>query len=64
MSDITKCVNEGCPMRKTCWRWIAPGSERQAVAEFEPDLDGTCGMYWAVDETPGPLRRPDPTGSG
>ena len=51
MSDITKCVNEECPLRETCWRWLAPGgSPWQSMAEFELDLDGTCGEYWPVDE--------------
>ena len=24
MSDITKCDGEGCPLRSSCWRFLAP----------------------------------------
>ena len=24
MSDITKCKGENCPLKETCWRFLAP----------------------------------------
>lgn len=45
MTDITKCVNETCPMKDSCWRYIAPASEHQSYAEFKWK-DGKCEHYW------------------
>ena len=35
MPDITKCGDKKCPVRKSCWRYVAPSSYRQAYADFQ-----------------------------
>jgi len=35
MADITMCVNEDCPMSKTCYRKTAIASRHQSMALFE-----------------------------
>jgi len=48
MSDITKCDTKDCPLEKTCYRKIAPSSERQSYANLEHYLDRQriiCSMY-------------------
>lgn len=35
MSDLTKCGDEHCPSRFTCWRYCAPSSQHgQSYADF------------------------------
>lgn len=36
MTDICKCSNIGCPSHQECWRFVCPGSEYQAYADFKP----------------------------
>jgi len=53
MADITKCTNDTCPLRKTCYRYTAKSdSEWQSYAKFEYiDLGKDvvmCPMYWAT----------------
>jgi hypothetical protein len=37
MSDITKCTNESCIIRKGCYRWTAPADPLwQAYQRFYP----------------------------
>ena len=41
MSDITKCTNELCPIKHTCYRWTAPTDPLwQAYQRFD---FGYCG---------------------
>lgn len=36
MADITKCTNEECPLRISCYRWTATNSEiNQWYSKFE-----------------------------
>ncbi len=42
MTDITKCLNESCPIKHKCYRWTAPASDWQSIADFKPNDDGTC----------------------
>jgi hypothetical protein len=37
VTDISKCSNYHCPSHQQCWRYLAPGSERQAYADFKPN---------------------------
>lgn len=53
MPDISMCKNETCPLRKTCYRFMAkPSPWRQAYGEFKwsEDNEGkvTCDNYWPV----------------
>lgn len=29
-NDVSKCADEDCPLKETCWRWLAPASEMQS----------------------------------
>lgn len=44
MPDITKCINEECPIKDKCWRFTSPNSMYQAVSTFKYE-DG-CRYYW------------------
>jgi hypothetical protein len=49
MSDKTKCTNDKCPIKHTCYRWTAPADPLwQAYQRFEPFHNGdyyTCKHY-------------------
>ena len=34
MPDITMCVGTGCPLRETCYRYMAEPNEYQSSADF------------------------------
>ncbi len=35
MADITMCVGTGCPLRETCYRYMAtPNEHRQSFGDF------------------------------
>ena len=45
MPDITKCINHGCELRDTCYRFTCESSGFwQSVALFIPD-DGYCKHF-------------------
>jgi len=46
VSDITKCSGVGCPLKDMCFRFTAPGSERQAYFTTPPVKDNKCDMFW------------------
>lgn len=49
MADITKCLNDGCPVREKCYRFTAQDSERQAVAMFDfkvVERKVHCDYFW------------------
>ena len=52
MSDITKCTNESCIIRKGCYRWTAPADPLwQAYQRFDPFHNGDyygCNHYIPV----------------
>lgn len=55
MSDISKCGNASCPLRHTCWRWLAPvaASGYQTWMVWEPVKAGegwNCDGYWLIGE--------------
>jgi hypothetical protein len=42
MPDITMCSNHACPLRETCYRYMAePNPWRQSYSLFEPK-NGEC----------------------
>ena len=49
MVDITLCTNNECPIRNSCYRYVAlPTPERQSYSNFKPytTLAGlTCDSY-------------------
>lgn len=47
MADITMCVNESCPQKKSCYRHLAIPSTYQSYAEF--NYDNGCDNYWLVE---------------
>lgn len=50
MSEITKCSNDDCPLKGSCYRWLAPEKpEGQVTLKFEPDKNGNCDMYWSEE---------------
>ena len=53
MADISMCDNKTCPLKMTCYRFIAkPNPWRQTYGEFKwsEDNEGkiTCSHYWPV----------------
>lgn len=49
MIDITLCVNDKCPIKKKCYRWMCQDkNEYQSYAKFEPK-DGECEHFIDLD---------------
>jgi len=47
MADITKCEDNLCPSKETCYRYTAPASMYQSYATFNREEDAdNCDMYW------------------
>jgi hypothetical protein len=47
MPDISMCQNEGCPLKKKCYRYTAtPSVGLQTYGWFKPDEEGKCDYYW------------------
>jgi hypothetical protein len=46
MTDITKCSNKDCPLKNTCFRFLAKDGYWQSYSDFKPKEDGTCEHYW------------------
>ena len=48
MADITKCEDNLCPSKETCYRYTAPASEYyQSYGLFNREEDAdNCDMYW------------------
>jgi hypothetical protein len=50
MPDISMCINEGCPVKLTCYRYTATPTEyRQAYMFFKWDDTG-CDHFWPNGE--------------
>jgi hypothetical protein len=48
MPDISKCSNEGCIMKKLCFRFTAPSVEfSQSSTKFKPK--GNTEIYFECD---------------
>lgn len=54
MPDITKCTNEGCPIRFECYRWRAKDSLQQSfqLFEYNEDAEGniSCEMIIKIND--------------
>lgn len=47
MVDIAMCRRKDCPMKNTCFRYLAFPDERQTYLLIEkPILDEECEYYW------------------
>ena len=47
MSDITKCDGTDCPIKESCYRYIAIANEYgQSTFVTPPFKDGDCEMFW------------------
>lgn len=47
MPDISMCEGTGCPLKETCYRFIAEPSEyRQSYMTTPLKKDNTCDYYW------------------
>lgn len=50
MPDITMCVNDDCPSKFECYRYMAVPSElRQSYAAFEHGKSDKCGHFQPID---------------
>lgn len=50
MPDISMCANRECPLRETCYRYVAkPNEYRQSYAKFEPTNETSCEHYTSKD---------------
>lgn len=49
MSDISKCLGEECTIKRTCYRFKAPGNEYQWYLE-PPKKGPGCAEYIHVKE--------------
>ena len=45
MPDISLCSGEGCPMKDTCYRFVAKPGEWQSYFTAPPIKDGACDKY-------------------
>lgn len=53
MADITMCLNSACPVKEKCYRFTAPQSHYQTVANFEFKYDNrvvSCDYFWLNSE--------------
>jgi hypothetical protein len=49
MPDISMCENEDCPLKYSCYRYMAEPSEWwQSYADFKPDEKGECKDHLPV----------------
>lgn len=47
MSDITMCLNDGCPKRESCYRYIAEeDAYAQSYCNFKYDDENGCKWFW------------------
>ena len=48
MADITKCKGTNCPLKESCYRFLAMESLRQSYFTDVPFKDGKCEHYWKI----------------
>ena len=48
MADITKCRGTGCPLKETCYRFLAMEGLWQSYFIDIPFKDGKCEYYWNI----------------
>lgn len=52
MTDIAKCKGGDCPLKETCYRYIAPADEYAQSYFVDPPYDKEkeeCEYYWEND---------------
>ena len=49
MADITMCKNENCPVKDTCFRYLATPSQYQAYYVFDENSNEPCDSYWECE---------------
>ena len=51
MPDITMCTGDDCPMKNTCYRYLATPSEYwQSYFACVPYANSECEHYWECEE--------------
>ena len=48
MADITKCRGTNCPLKESCYRFLAKDSFRQSYFIYVPFKYGKCNYYWNI----------------
>lgn len=48
MPDITCCTNRECPLRVSCYRYLARWNRWQSLSKFKGGE--TCDAYWEVGQ--------------
>ena len=58
MPDISMCLNETCPDRRLCYRFMAvPDPNRQSYGDFAPEPEAMrCESFRHIDTAPTKLR--------
>ena len=46
MTDITKCNDEDCPMKKKCYRWWSEEGVWQSYFKESPREGDECEYFW------------------
>ena len=46
MTDNSKCGNQDCPKRDTCYRAMATDGDNQSWVDFAADAEAGCFYYW------------------
>jgi len=49
MPDISMCRNIFCPLKDSCYRYLAEPGFFQSYASFKPDEKGNCDFYWPIE---------------
>jgi len=44
--DITMCKGTDCPVKESCYRYIAKPNDYQSWFTEPPIKDNKCDMYW------------------
>ena len=50
MADITKCKGTDCPLKETCYRFLAMVGLIQSYFKDVPFKDGKCEYYWNIKQ--------------
>ena len=48
MPDITMCVGRFCPLKETCYRYLASPHEYQSYFIIPPYKKDECEHYWKI----------------
>lgn len=50
MTDICKCRGEGCSLKESCWRFLAPFEKWQSMMETPEETGEKCEYYWPAKQ--------------